>query len=278
MDQSYKTMNKWVKKSINLASSYGYLDKLSRVYPINLEIDREISAEEQERIEKAFHKKDVKILISVLLDLERFPIDDPYIGFFRKDRSALKKNPKTVDRIGQRLLSMGLKKLLAGANRPKSSSRQFGQTFSQWLPKLGYPILSPQKFLEHKGIAILKGKDVALKDFAHRELGYNGEKGLDLVLRINNKFIIGEAKFISRSGGTQDKSFRETINLIKHKDKKATRIAILDGVVWLASKKLPVEKKKKQSLYESVSHLNVNQLALSVLLLKDFVRASARTV
>ena len=266
-------MNKWVKKSINLANSRSYLDKLSMVYPVNLEIAREIHAEEQERIIKAFRKKNAKMLISVLLDLKRFPIDDPYIGFFRKDSSALEKNPKTVDRIGRRLLSMGLEKLWAGASRPKAPSRQFGQTFSQWLPKLGYPILSPQKFLEHKGVAILKGKDAALKDFAHRELGYNGEKGLDLVLKINNKFIIGEAKFISTSGGTQDKSFRETINFIKHKDKKAIRVAILDGVVWLAPNKSLGKKKTKQGLYESAAHLNVNQFALSALLLKNFIRA-----
>ena len=264
-------MNKWVKKSINLANSQGYLDNLMKIYSVDMTSPRKISPEEEEKIRKIFASRNKKKLISALLDLKRFPIDDPYIGFLRKDRKALDKNPKTVRRLGKKLLGMGIKEIFIGASRPKSPSRQLGQMFRKWLPKLGYPILSKKDFLKYKGVAILDGGDAALKKFARKELGYRGQKGLDIVLKANQHFIIGEAKFITASGGGQDKGFRETIAFIKHTRKKALRIAILDGVVWLASKKKL--RKKKLTLYETVSRLNKNQIALSSLLLKDFIQS-----
>lgn len=269
-------MNKWVKKSVNLANSCSYLDNLMEVYPVDLAMPREINPEERKRIKEIFTRRNKKKLISILLDLKRFPIDDPYIGFLRRNRKALDKNPKTVRRIGKRLLSIGLNGILIGASKPKSPSRQLGQMFRKWLSKLGYPILSKEDFLGCKGIAILKGGDAALKKFAKDNLGYRGQKGLDMVLRIKRRFIIGEAKFITASGGGQDKGFRETIAFIKHKGRRALRIAILDGVVWLAPDKIKTRKKKKLSLYESVLRLNKNQIALSVLLLKDFIRGFSR--
>ncbi len=105
-------MNKWVEKSVKLANSYGYLDKLLKVYPVNLTMNREISEEEKDRIKKVLLKKNRKELIKVLLEFKKFPIDDPYIGFIRKDKSALDKNPKTVSRISRRLLRLGLEGIL----------------------------------------------------------------------------------------------------------------------------------------------------------------------
>lgn len=264
-------MNKWVKKSIKLANGQGYLDKLTSVYPVNLNLTRIVGLNKKEEIKKSFAKKNNKELISALLDLERFPIDDPYIGFFRKDRKSLDKNPKTVKRIGKRLFKMGLNEILIGASRAKASSRQIGQMFRKWLYKIGYPVLSKNNFLNYKKIAILEGGDKALKEFAEEKLGYRGQKGLDLVLRVGNKFFIGEVKFITRSGGTQDKSFREGMSFIKQKGENASRIALLDGVVWLVSRKT-LTKKKKPSLYEGILKLKNNELVLSALFLKEFIR------
>jgi len=162
---------------------------------------------------------------------------------------------------------MGFDNLIIGASRAKTPSRQIGQLFRKYLHKLGYPVLPRDKFLKNKKIAILDGGDEALMKFAKEELGYKGQKGLDLVLKIDNKFIIGEAKFISMSGGTQDKSFREGISFVKHKSKKAIHIAILDGVVWL------IKKNKKPTLYETTINLKNNQIAFSALLLKEFIKS-----
>lgn len=263
-------MNKWVKKSIKITSSRGYLDKLMEVYPVNLTLVRSVGVAEKNKIKKAFSKRNSKELISVLLDLERFPIDDPYIGFLRKDKNALIKNPKTAKRIGNRLLKMGPKEIIISASRAKAPSRQVGQMFRKWLYGLGYPVLNETDFLKNRKIAILKGGDAALVNFTKKRLGYKGKKGLDMVLRIGDKFIIGEAKFITTSGGTQDKSFREGMSFIKQKNKNINCIAILDGVVWLVSSKK--RKNKKLSLYDTVINLGNNKIALSALLLKDFIK------
>lgn len=265
-------MNKWVFKSINLASSNGYLDKLTDIYPVNLSSIRNINPEEKEKISDLFNHKKTKELISELLKLERFPIDDPYIGFLRKDKKAIDRNPKTVSRIGNRLYKMGLDELMIGAIRAKSPSRQVGQMFRKWLYKIGYPVLSKEDFLKNNKIAILNGGDTALANFAKEELGYTGQKGLDAVLRVKNKFILAETKLITTTGGTQDKSFREGISFIKNKDKKKniTRIAIFDGVVWIISGTARL-KKKKLSLYETIVNLRKNEIVLSSLLLKEFI-------
>jgi len=80
-------MNKWVEKSINLASSNGYLDKLTDVYPVNLSLIRSLKNENIEEIKNLFQSKKIKKLISFLLDLEKFPVDDPYVGFLEKIKS-----------------------------------------------------------------------------------------------------------------------------------------------------------------------------------------------
>ncbi len=262
-------MNKWVEKSIKLVNKKGYLDRLSKVYPVNPGLEREITKEEKQKIKEALSQKDRRKLISVSLDLERFPFNDPYIGFLRKNKEAINKNPKTVRRIGDRLLKMGFDGLIIGASKAKAPSRQIGQLFRKYLNNLGYPILNEEKFLKSKGIAILDGGDEALKNFAKKELGYKGKKGLDLVIKINSLFIIGEAKFITSKGGTQDKSFREAIYFVRSKSKRAIHISVLDGVVWLAEK----NKNRKQTLYETIFKLNEKQTVISALLLKDFIKS-----
>ncbi len=268
-------MNKWVEKSINLADSSGYLDKLAIIYPVNLTLARTIDPAEQGKIQDLFNRKQSKELIRELLKLDRFPIDDPYVGFLRKDKEAINRNPKTVRRISSRLYRMGLENLIMGASKEKAPSRQVGQMFRKWIHKVGYPVLSKNEFLNQDKIAFLDGGDAALVNFAREELGYGGQKGLDAVLRVGDKFILAETKLITTNGGTQDKSFREGISFIRAKDKKRSiiKIAIFDGVVWIVSEKARLKEKKRLSLYESVTKLKNNEIVLSALLLRDFIES-----
>lgn len=259
-------MNKWVKNSFELVNSHGYLDKLTSVYPVNSIENREVSEQEKERIHKAFSSNNSKELISVLLDFKKFPVDDPYVGFLRRDRKALDKNPKTIKRIGDRLFSLGYEGIVSGVGKPKSPSRQMGQMFTNWLSNLDYPILPKEDFLDYKETAILRGGDELLMQFAKNNIGYRRKKGLDLVLKTNKNFVLGEAKLITTKGGTQDKSFREAIGFAKSKNKNAINVAILDGVIWLPSN-------NKKNLYNSLLDLTEDQIVLSSLLLKDFIKS-----
>jgi len=267
-------MNKWVAKSIKLANSSGYLDKLNEIYPVGGTFDRDIPEEKRKKIKRLVAKRDFKSLLPLLLSLERFPIDDSYIGFIWKDNSAISKNPKTIRRLKNILLDMGEKGIIAGASRPKSASRQLGQMFHNWLQNTGYLCLPADEFWAYRGTAVLKGGDNALRKFAHEKLGYEREKGLDLIIKAQNKFIIGEAKFISTGGGSQGGGFREAISFVRQggKNRNVIRVAVLDGVVWLVSKNKSKTKSRKIGLFSQVLSLNKNEIALSALLLKDFIR------
>lgn len=64
-------------------------------------------------------------------------------------------------------------------------------------------------------------------------MNYNRDKGLDFVARFNGKYVIGEAKFLSDFGGSQNSDFEDAIATVEAKDANAVRIAILDGILYL---------------------------------------------
>src|SRR3989344_3983690 len=131
-------MNKWVKKSLELSAAPGYLDALHKIYPVDISEVRPADTKAEKAIKVAFQHRDKSKLIFTLLALARFPVDDPYIGFIRKDKAALGRNPKTLVRIYGRLKSLGLRGILAGVRKPASSSRKMGPAFAKWLHTLGY--------------------------------------------------------------------------------------------------------------------------------------------
>jgi hypothetical protein len=110
--------------------------------------------------------------------------------------------------------------------------------FNKWLntKALGIQPVSLHEFLADDQDAILGGTDEEKKRFAHKYLNFYRDKGLDFVGRFNNKFIIGEAKFLSDYGGSQNSDFEDAIATLDMKDTNAIRIAILDGILYLKSK------------------------------------------
>jgi len=255
-------MNKWVAKSIELANRPGYLDKLSSVYPVVLSSDRPLPTEMQERLRELFERKDRINLLRELINLDKFPIKDPYVAFFRNVPSAIDNNPTTVERITNTIFSMGFENMLEGIEEPKEFNRKIGMLFKRYLPNLGYPMLPKEKFKIYKRTAILEGSDADLKEFAKRNLGYKIEKGLDVLAKIGGKFIVGEAKFLTDFGGHQNAQFEDAMRLIKYGSSRMVKIAILDGVVWI---------KNGSKMFKTISNLNDNQIVLSALLLKDFL-------
>lgn len=269
-------MNKWVGKSLKLAEGQGYLDRLAAIYPVGLEAESSrLTREETAEIKKLYRGWDKEKMLHKLIELERFPYDEPYIGYFRIDRDALRRNPKTQARIVAKLKSMGIKKVLIGANKAKSESRKFGQSFRKWIREEwgGAVYTDGNAFLEARGIAFLDGGDKKLKEFAAKHFKYRRTKGLDFIARVNGKVVLGEAKFISAGGGTQDKSFREGISFLEGTTKNVYYVAVLDGIIW--SRKNG-DSKKKVNLYSSLEELGNNEIALSALLLKDFLKSLKR--
>ena len=101
-------MNIWTEKSIELANQRDYLDQLFKVYPMANNLKRELSESNLSQINLAFNEKDNEKLIRLLLEQELFPVKDSYVAYLRRDKSAINRNPRTIDRLAGMVYEMGI--------------------------------------------------------------------------------------------------------------------------------------------------------------------------
>lgn len=257
-------MNKWTKLSIAYANQRSYLDDLFQVYPTIPEGIRNIDNTIWKDIEKEFRKKNNVSLVQELLKLDLFPIKDSYIAYLKRDKSSIKRNPKTINRISGRLYEMGLDKIFEKCSESKETNRQIGPMFKEWLNKktLGVQPVSIDAFTANNNDAVLDAGDKAMMDFAKNNLNYNHNKGLDFVARFNGKYVIGEAKFLTDFGGHQNAQFNDAINTLETKNVKAIKIAILDGVLYIKG-----NNKMHKAITEAYEDYNI----MSALVLREFL-------
>lgn len=232
-------MNIWTQRSIELANQRNYLDLLFKVYPMAPETIRDVDKTKWRKVEASFNDKDNASLIKVLLDLDLFPIKDSYVPYFRRDKTAIDRNPETVNRLAGRLYEMGLDMIWDRASQPKETNRQIGPLFKRWLDigAIGVTVLNSSKdFIDSTENCILNLSDANLKIFATTNLGYTLDKGLDFIAKFNGKYVIGEAKFLTDFGGHQDRQFDDAMKLASFKAVNLITVAILDGVVYIPSR------------------------------------------
>ena len=257
-------MNRWIKLSIDYANQRSYLDDLFRVYPTIPEGIRDIDEESWLKIEKAFQDEDNYTLVCELLELELFPIKDSYIAYLRRDRGAIDRNPRTINRICGRLYEMGIDKIFERCSEPKETNRQIGPMFREWLRKksLGVSPVDLATFVSNTRDAVLDGSDEENMNFAKKYLDYKHNKGLDLVARFNNKYVIGEAKFLTDFGGHQNAQFNDAISTVEAEGVKAVKVAILDGVLYI---------KGKNKMHKLITGDYKDYNIMSALVLRDFL-------
>lgn len=257
-------MNYFTQQSIELANQKDYLDQLFSVYPLSPDSIREIDPDVWDSIEHSYNNQDNIGLFEALLKLKLFPIKDGYVPYFRKDRSAIVRNPKTVNRICGRVRELGLEKLYEKCTQPKETNRQMGPLFRRWVASgvLGVVPVLEDVFVSTTDDAILDGSDAQLKQFAKNYLGYTREdKGIDFIARFNGKYVIGEAKFISDEGGHQNDQFLDAMTTLRTPTiDNVISIAILDGVLYI-----PGDKK----MYKEITTNDIP--VMSALLLRDFL-------
>jgi len=256
-------MNDWMSMSIEYANQRSYLDDLFRVYPTIPEGIRDIDSAKWTEIEKAYHARDNESLIQLLLGLDLFPIKDSYIAYLKRDRSALTRNPNTINRLCGRLYEMGLAKMFEHATEPKETNRQIGPMFRNWLNSmaLGIKPVDIQTFTSSNENAILDAPDHIKASFAREILNYSATKGLDLVARFNSKYIIGEAKFLTDFGGHQQNQFNDAIALI-NSSADAIKVAILDGVLYINS---------NNKMFQTMTKQYGNRNIMSALVLREYL-------
>lgn len=258
-------MNRYTELSIELASQRDYLDQLFRVYPLTPDSIRTVDEGTWHQIEENFRNGDNDALLRALLKLKLFPIKDSYVPYFRRDSSAISRNPRTVARICGRVRELGLDKLYDKITEPKETNRQMGPLFKRWVESgvLGIYPSDIVYFDSTTNDAILRGTDSFLKEYAYYRLGFtrDDDKGFDFIGRFNGKYVIGEAKFITDEGGHQNDQFLDAMTTLKTPTREnVVTVAILDGVLYIPGKK---------KMFTAITSQNVN--VMSALLLRDFL-------
>lgn len=258
------TMNKYLKHSLEYAAQKSYLDDLFRVYPSLPGGLRDIDEAAWNRAEVALSSSDNAALVRAFLAFDKFPFNDPYIAFLRSVPSALDNNPATADRLAGRLRELGANKLYELCSSPKEANRKLGPAFHDWLAKgeLGLKPVSPREFLANKKNAILSGTDRELAAFAREHLNYRRNKGLDFVARFRRRYVIGEAKFLTASGGHQTTQFNDALATLREPDVNAVKVAILDGVVYAPG---------RGRMYTSATGEFAEANIMSALVLREFL-------
>lgn len=245
-------INKWIEATIKLVNSKGYLDSLLSVYPITPNTERELPEGAEDIIRKLLKGKNNLELIKYLLTLKKFPVATAYTSSLRYT-GLIDKNPKTIDGIANILKNMGAEKVIKGAKEPKIVSKQAGAMFLKWLAKQysAVPLSDFDSTMDK--IIILAGSDKRRKQYANDNLNARlTEKGIDLLLKKRNNFVIGQAKFITASGGGQDNQFSEALRFINSTSGDAERVAILDGVIWFDNKFLERIKASNKNIMSSL--------------------------
>ena len=263
-------MNIWTNKNIELANQRNYLDLLFKIYPMSVNLRRELKKKDIDDIKKYFNNKDSKNLLNVLLAQEIFPIKDSYIAYLKRDKSAIDRNPNTVNRITGMLYELGLDEIFDKITVPKETNRQIGPLFKNWIDSgsLGCRVATSEKeFLSSNENIIFNGSDINMKNFANKFLGYDRNKGLDFMAKFNNIYILGEAKFLTDFGGHQNAQFADAVATMKEPLRKTDYnvkvISILDGVLYI---------KTKNKMYNSIiSEFSDDEVILSAVLLQDYL-------
>jgi hypothetical protein len=256
-------VNYWTELSIDFANQRNYLDELFGVYPTIPEGIRDINEILWKKVEESYNGQNNTELLKALMKLDLFPIKDSYVAYFKRDKTSIYRNPGTVDRLCGRIYEIGLEKLFEKCSEPKETNRQIGPLFRRWLNKgvLGMQPVRVEEFLSNNNNAILDAGDAEMMRFAKEHLDYKHEKGLDFVARFNNKYVVGEAKFLSDFGGHQNAQFNDAISTVKS-SVNATTIAILDGVLYIKGK-----NKMYRNITENLQQYNI----MSSLVLRDFL-------
>lgn len=256
-------MNWFLQQSLEYASQKSYLDDLFRIYPTIPNGIREVSPQLWNRVEQAYNANDDDELVESVLNLPLSPIKDSYIAFLREDRGAISRNPKTVKRLACELRELSLDELYKHSTLPKEKNRQIGPMFQNWVESgaLGFPVLDEKDFENSQGDAILRGTDKQKKAYAESHLNYTRDKGLDLLARVDGKYVIAEVKFLTDDGGHQKGQFDDAMGILNC-TAGALKIAVIDGVPYIKSGK---------GMHKALVGKYKEENIMSALLLRNFL-------
>lgn len=260
-------LNKWVLKSMELFEQTPYLDNLLEIYPLETAVPNHIEPRLKRRIISAHQERETTALIDILQGEVKFPYDEPLAFLIKEVKDCKNSNPQQINRIANTLYAMTAEELVVRLESAPKINQQMGPMFTNWL-RTKFPLLNIEDFEKStNGVFILSSSEEDGKSFVNGVLNQNLRKRPDLVAKVNETYIVGEAKWIGRSGGNQNNQVRDVLDFCRDQRGSVIRVGIIDGFPWATRK-----------LNNSIINDKVNVLVqefpynlLSALLLEDYL-------
>lgn len=269
IEKDIDQLNFWVRKSIDLFENTPYLDDLLEVYPLESTVPAHLNVQLKRRIISAHQARRTHELIYILQGETKFPYDEPLAYLIKEVQNCLNNNPQQIHRIANTLYAMTAEELVIRLEAPPKLNTQMGPMFTTWLRK-NFELLNMEDFQKSKrGIFVLSSSEEEGKTFVNDILGQNFRKRPDLVAKVNEIYIVGEAKWIGRSGGNQNNQVRDVLDFCKEQRHDVLRVGIIDGFPWAT-------RKINNSLINDQVNVSVQESAydvLSALLLEEYLQS-----
>ncbi len=285
---AHERLNKWTEETFKLIEN-NYLDRLLEIYPAELSPERPLPDAIRKKIVELYRDGRYKDLVILLIKLKDesypFPVEHPYAALLRHLREdersrVINQNPQIIKKLAEIIASLGLDNIIRGVERPKDINRMLGATFKGWVNnrfrEQPFRIVdTPNQFetCPNDRICIYVGSDVEIANFLRIRLGLreprNGFFARDIIVKVRNLYIIGEARFLSTPGGSQTRDLKNTLEFVETMERimeterrfNVKGIALLDGIVWFHRPYVELIKRCAKG----------ERVVMSALLLKDFL-------
>jgi hypothetical protein len=260
-------LNEWIKRSIDLFDNTPYLDNLLEVYPLESAVPVHLEPRLKRRIISAHQGRRTNELINILQGEVKFPYDEPLAYLIKEVRNCLESNPNQIHRIANTLYAMTADELIVHLESAPKLNTQMGPMFAKW-QRNKFNLLNLEDFQQSGvGIYLLSSSEEEGQRFVNNVLNQNLRKRPDLVAKVNGTYIIGEAKWIGRSGGNQNNQVRDVLDFCKDQRGVVMRVGIIDGFPWAT-------RKSNHSLINDKVNVMVQEFPydiVSALLLEDYL-------
>lgn len=232
IEKNPEHLNEWVLKSINLFKNFNYLDQILEVYPFQIASPERLDSKVKRRIINAHQARRTNELIQILKELTKFPYEDPIWYLLKNIEGCYENNPIQIQRIADSLYSMTADETVVRLEAAPKLNTTMGPMFNAWL-RQKFTLLPLNRFQESTdGICILDVSEEIGKQYINEILNQNLDKRPDLIAKVNNQLIIGEAKWIGQPGGNQEKQVQEVLKFCKNQRGNVIRIGVVDGFPW----------------------------------------------
>lgn len=244
IENNPENLNEWVLKSINLFKDTNYLDQILEVYPFQIASPERLEPSVRRTIINAHQSRRTSELIQILKGLTKFPYEDPIWYLLKNIEGCDENNPVQIQRIANSLYSMTAEETVVRLEAAPKLNTQMGPMFNAWL-RQKFTLLTLNRFqASTSGICFLDASEEVGKQYINDILHQNLDKRPDLIAKVSNQLIIGEAKWIGQPGGNQEKQVQEVLKFCRNQRGNVIRIGVVDGFPW--------------SLYNNNNHRLVN--------------------